>query len=167
MLTPGISGITSITQATTPIRLRRPGKLAKTSYANEIAQAVNRGREQPTTGQADDGFGRQLIPCRVVSYTSAGTNQWEYTVTQEVKNTAGYGGWVDSHNGLDEQVAYNRSEENNSGSGRQGNGVDVANLGSCTIQPIPVGTHVDVLPFTLADGTVEYWIMGQPNGVDE
>lgn len=166
MLTPGVSGISTITRAATPIRLRRPGKLAKTTFPNEIAAAVNQMRTMPTTGQPDGRFARPIIRGRITSYTVNATNQWNYNFTQQHKQTAGYGGWVDDPKGLEDHPCFSRAEDNNSGTGRQGNGVDVANLGDCEIQPIPVDTQVDLLPEILPDGKVEYWIIAAYNGID-
>ncbi len=97
------------------------------------------------------------------------TTKWIYTCKRGSKATAGYGSSAWSVTG-DTFTAYNPAENINATTGRQGDGIDVANLtGSFAFYPIQPNTPVIVRLVTVADdGSAEYWIVGagMPNGVD-
>ena len=101
------------------------------------------------------------------------TTQWTYTVRRAIKTSTGYGAakWTTNSTDL---TAYNAAENINSTSGRQGNGIDVANLDidgdevdDFGFYPIQNGTPVFIVAVPVAT-TIEYWIIGAgvPNGVD-
>lgn len=136
-----------------------------------------------TVGVPDDAaYELELLPnahdflAVVTASTAANSNpttQWTYTIQRATKAAAGYGSaaWTGDGTNL---TAYNAAENINSTSGRQGNGIDVANLdvnGDDTddfaFYPIQVGTPVLVREVVYS-GATELWIMGagMPNGVD-
>ena len=104
---------------------------------------------------------------------SAPTTQWTYTIQRAYKSAAGYGAanWTAHGSAL---TAYNAAENINSTTGRQGNGIDVANLdidGDETddfdFYPIQNGTPIIVLRESVGE-TVHYRIVaaGYQNGID-
>ena len=99
--------------------------------------------------------------------TQDGSNyRWTYPVTEIHKTSTGYGGWADRTNGRT-GTAYSEVEDQNGASGTMGNGVSTANLvGTYAHVAIPQGTRVTIKTVIVTDGTVEYWIIGMPNGVD-
>lgn len=96
-------------------------------------------------------------------------NQYTYEIEKIEKTTAGYGGWT-AIAGDWTGTAYNRSEDINAATGKLGNGATAENLDTddftFTMQPLPVGLPVIVEPVRLTTGVTEYWIVGDPNGID-
>ncbi len=105
----------------------------------------------------------------ITGATDLGNNRWSYSFKQKYKNGAGYGAWADWDGGVT-GTAYNSIEDMNSGSGVQGNGVDVANLDTAdytfTLQPAPTGLIVRMAwVWDYSNETWEYWFAYE-NGVD-
>ena len=103
----------------------------------------------------------------VISAALVAPGQWIYVVRERIKQTPGYGGWIDRPNGR-EVPAFALVEDMNDGEGVENHGVDVDNLpGTFATQPLPVGSRVVVTEVRFADGNnLEYWITGSMNGVD-
>jgi len=116
--------------------------------------------------RSDEGFW-----ARVTGHAGAGTNRWSYDFEGVKKTGAGHGGWTaDASLPSGTGDAFNTVEDIGSGSGTQGNGVDLANLDTpeftFTIQPCPAGVVVWMRPVRFGDPeTVEYWFTYE-NGVD-
>jgi len=108
---------------------------------------------------------------RVTGHAGAGENRWSYDFEGVVKSIGGYGGWTaDPSLPSGTGSAYNTVEDMNSGSGTQGNGVDLANLDTpeytFQVQPCPAGVVVWMRPVRFGSPeTVEYWFTYE-NGVD-
>ena len=115
---------------------------------------------------------------RIIDWVEFGPNQWIYIVVEQRKDTPGYGGWVDKSDTKPREVAcFNRPENDNSETGVQGTGIDVANLtGNFVHQPIPIWSIVEVTEIRLpakagehgqkgTPASIEYWI-DVMNGVD-
>ena len=114
---------------------------------------------------------------KISSSTRDGTNyRWTYTAKRQVKTTAGWNGWEDSAADTADYTLLNTAEASNDSTGTYGNGIAQANIdaannagnggGTFEVKPIPVNTIVWAQPLSLADGTLEWWIIGMPNGVD-
>lgn len=101
------------------------------------------------------------------------TTQWTYTAKRAYKNATGYGAtkWTQIGETI---TCFNCAENINSTSGRQGNGIDVANLdvdddGTRDFEFYPIPNDIPVLVLVIPVGSsVEYLIVGagMPNGVD-
>ena len=161
----------------TEVSTWRAGGRASASDFNAVADAVKVNRGSMIDAGIVDSTGVhtrgrphtnvQVWVGVVSAYSQVGSNkQWTYTVTRQVKESAGYGGWGDDSDGFS-YTCYNMAEDGNGSSGLMGNGVDTANLtGTYDVQPIPAGRAVVVFETSLVDGTTEYWIVGDPNGID-
>ena len=117
---------------------------------------------------------------RITTATQDGDNKrWQYTAKRlGSKSTAGYGGtWNDDPNDTDDYTLFALSELINSDTGTYGNGVTQASLdaindsgggtdGTHDLQPIPDDHPVFAVGLYLDDGSLEWWILPNPNGVD-
>lgn len=103
----------------------------------------------------------------VISAVVFAPGQWLYIVRERIKQSPGYGGWVDKLNGR-EVPAWHYSEDMNTGEGVENHGINVDELpGTFATQPLPVDSRVVVTEVRLADGsTLEYWFTDSMNGVD-
>ena len=93
---------------------------------------------------------------RISAITPAGSNKWQYAAVRQIKTGAGYGGWSD--NGAPFELR-NTMEENNTGSGIEGNGVNVGTLpDGFSLRPLAIDAVVPYwtvkVDFT---GETEYW----------
>jgi hypothetical protein len=93
---------------------------------------------------------------RIAAATPLGSNTWQYAAVRQVKATAGYGGWADT--GAPFELR-NTMEENNTGSGIEGNGVNVGTLpDGFSLRPLAIDAVVPYwtvkVDFT---GETEYW----------
>lgn len=106
---------------------------------------------------------------KVSANSQDGSNKrWSYTMVEQEKSAAAYGGWTTKSDGGRVLTAYNDQEEDNGSSGLYGNGITSTNLtGTFDVQPIPTGKGVHrVYRVTLSDGSAtEYWFSAS-NGVD-
>lgn len=117
---------------------------------------------------------KELATFRIASSTQDGSNKrWTYTAKLQAKTSAGYGGWEDDTNDTADYTLYSENEDQNGSTGTYGNGVSQANLdnindpdGTFDLQAIPTGTRVTAKRVVVTDGTVEWWIINLPNGVD-
>lgn len=93
---------------------------------------------------------------RISAITPVGSNKWLYSAVRQIKTGAGYNGWSD--NGAPFELR-NTLEENNTGSGVEGNGVNVDTLpDGFSLRPLAIGA---VVPYwtVVVDITMEleYW----------
>jgi hypothetical protein len=137
-----------------------PG-LNKTVLAGSIILGVD--RRAIAAPSAGDG----TFYARISASTQDGTNlRWKYSWVELTLTTGGYGGWTDKTNGRSgTSNAYNLSEDINGTSGMLGNGVTVANLGTCHLKPAPTGAKVMLRAVVAADSSTTYWFSYE-NGVD-
>lgn len=116
--------------------------------------------------------GLRELDVELTGATSAGTNKWRYDWREVRKGngdtwTTVAGGYTSATHGQ----AYNGIERPNSGSGVQGNGVDLANLsGTFAIKTPKTGSGTGVIerirgPYTHPDGA-RSWAFGYTNMVD-
>ena len=114
---------------------------------------------------------------KISSSTRDSTNyRWTYAAKRQVKTTTGWHGWLDSTADPADCTLLNTAEVSNDSTGTYGNGITQANIdsannagnggGTFDVKPIPKNTIVWAQPLLLADGTLEWWIIGMPNGVD-
>lgn len=105
--------------------------------------------------------------------STSGPNRWDYQFAETIKTQSGYDGWTLRTNGRTGD-AMNKFEVPNSGSGTQGNGINVDTLpGGFSIQPIASGivVTIDIERWFNVDGGVviesgfEYWFSAM-NSVD-
>ncbi len=94
------------------------------------------------------------------------------------KSGAGYAGtWSDSTQDTTEYSLYSLAEKINTSSGTYGNGATQANLnavndsdggtdGTMALKPLTTNNPVVAVGIYLDDGTLEWWIINWPNGVD-
>jgi hypothetical protein len=142
------------------------------SSAKRISKAVKRVEGWPAAadslqGNSRQSFSRRYFWARISANSLYSINQYTYTFIEIEKTSAGYGGWADKTGGRT-GTAYNTFEDSNTGSGVQGDGVDIDNLSGTgfALQPIPVRTDpVLVYWIYLTDGSIEYWI-SVPNAID-
>jgi hypothetical protein len=90
-----------MTQQATPVRKRTPGKLATTTYANEIVDFVDKSRPVLRTG-TDDETGFRLV--QLVKVTAAAAGGGKYTGRIWNRPTAGMaasGNLLESEMGTD------------------------------------------------------------------
>jgi hypothetical protein len=140
--------------------------------AKRIGKVVKRVEQMPAgqdalQGSSRQSFSRRYFWARISANSLVAVNKYTYTFVEIEKTSAGYGGWADKTNGRT-GTAYNTFEDSNTGSGVQGDGVDIDNLSGTgfQLQPIPVRTDpVLVYWLYLTDGTLEYWI-SVPNAID-
>ena len=106
-----------------------------------------------------------LFPCRVLSSESVGPNRWSYQIEQVVKASEGYAELSSFPGGI-RGVAYNMLENGNTGSGVEGNGVDVDDLpAGFSLGPIPSGDWpLLAYAWSVASGRPELWLR-YPNPV--
>jgi hypothetical protein len=119
-----------------------------TNHPDKITIASVRG-----AGSSDNKL-RQGFWAIIQSSTRDGSNwRWFYKVREAYKSATGYGAgkWVQIE--ATDLDAFNATEMNNGTSGRLGNGVNVADLGTCVVQPCPNGTPVWVRFVGVADTT--------------
>jgi len=118
------------------------------------------------TNGTDGADGTPAIVARITGVSILGGNQWSYQVRdQTIGNTDGYGAWSD---GATTRTAYNLTEELNSGSGTQGNGIDIDGTdfpAGFEMQPAPVGTYVLLYAVEQPDMSVAYYFQYE-NAVD-
>jgi hypothetical protein len=116
-----------------------------------------------STGVASDGFW-----AKITGNSSEGNNQWSYSFEQVVKTSEGYGGWAALDEGITGEAAYNMTEDINSASGVQGNGIDTSSdfWGDLNfeIQPCPTNTIVWMTAVLVGEDP-EYWF-SYTNGID-
>ena len=125
------------------------------------------------------GVGRTTVNsfiAGITGFTSSGSNRWLYAWSEAEKTAAGYAGWTIKTGGRSGTTstlpAYNFVEDMNSGSGVQGNGVNLANLDTAdftfAIQPAPDGLMAIMheIKFSIGESNfTEYWF-GYESGVD-
>lgn len=117
--------------------------------------------------------GADFKPYKITGSTQDGSNKrWSYTMIEQVKTAAGYGGWTDKPGALS-ITGYNMIEDINTDTGTYGNGVTQASLngprdGDFDIQPMPNGLTVwgKSVTFTVGDESISEVWFGEPNGVD-
>jgi len=80
----------------------------------------------------------------ITSATPNGTNAWSYSWSEADINDGDFTAIVGGKSSSTYGSAFNLNEAPNSGSGVQGNGIDVANLNGFEIQPIGVGAVVEL-----------------------
>lgn len=124
---------------------------------------------RPGQGSATKGAGLQFIWAKITGDTaiSGASNRWEYAWT-EVSVDDDYDFNVGSRDSTDYGKAIAACEAFNTGSGVEGNGVDVDSLeGTFALQPIQ-GDPVMLLvgPYTKSDGTPFWIIAGATNAID-
>ncbi len=122
-------------------------------------------------GQDRQPAQRKKWPGKVIAITEVegNPNQWTYTVQEQRKGTPGYDGWVPKSDTKPREVeCFNRAEDQNSDSGVQGTGIDVANLPEgFAHQPIPVGSIVEVTEERLpAQAGKKHGEPGEPSGIE-
>lgn len=109
----------------------------------------------------------QSLIARITGATSIGTNKWRYeweSIAFDNTTPLAYTASANKRTHTTDGYAYNGLEGPNSGSGVQGNGIDVGNLtGTFALKPIGVGAIVE-LRGPLTTGTP--WIFWAPNQVD-
>jgi len=93
---------------------------------------------------------------RISAITPAGTNKWLYTAVRQDKAEPSYGGWTDDGPTFDLR---NTMEENNTGSGIEGNGVNVGTLpAGFSLRPLAIDAVVPYWTVTVNfTGETEYW----------
>jgi len=97
--------------------------------------------EQWAVVQLSDSPTERGFWAEITAINSLGGNKWKYSYAEAYKNTAGYGGWA-AISGGKTGYAWNTYEDINTGSGTEGNGVDLADLKDPEYLPVPVGTPV-------------------------
>ena len=131
--------------------------------------SFNPPAQPPAVGTGNAGFW-----AIVVSSTRDGANwRWFYKVTRAYKAQPGYGAgkWA-AIPGAPQFDAFHSKEAANGTTGLLGNGVTVENLHpnptNPTITPRPLSNGFPVFCRwePLADGTLELWILPDPNGID-
>ena len=79
------------------------------------------------------------------SGSSTPPGQWDYTVSQVHKTSAGYGGWAVVSTGLVNVAGYNSFEDINDGTGIEGNGIDFSGVdfpAGFDMMPVPINSIV-------------------------
>jgi hypothetical protein len=103
----------------------------------------------------------------VTGATRDGSNwRWTYQVKRAKKTGAGYQGTWDVRPNAPTWTAYATVESKNTTTGRLGNGVNVADLGSCSVQPFQSNYPVWVRPVPIGNGVIELWFE-YANGVSK
>ena len=170
----------------TPLHKWQPGDPLRADLFRQMTEAIPRilrgGRgidvrkvgDQVAVSSTAPIKGSELIWVSVDSSGSAATGvndtngnpvQWKYTVTEQVKNAAGYGGWTDKDGGFT-GTAYNLIEDANDGSGMQSHGINHDNINSgFNMSPIPDGTMLRAQLLRTAGSTLEAWV-SYVNNVD-
>lgn len=101
-----------------------------------------------------------VMPVRIVSSVSVGPNRWEYQVQRVTKRDHGYA-LLEAFESDYDGTAYNTLEIGNSGSGVQGNGINVDDLPTgFTLGPAPSGQFAVpafVWVTDTSDQTPELW----------
>lgn len=88
-------------------------------------------------------------------------NRWTYTGTEVYKDSAGYGGWSDVPDGLEDATLYSITEDQQTGSVTAGNvNQDLADYpAGFDRRPLANGTRVYAVREVLSDGAEEWWII--------
>lgn len=152
------------------VRRRQAGKIANTTFGNELADAIQNMGQVLTMG-CQEGYivgAHSPIFVQITSSSQDGSNKrWKYSFKQKTKTSTGYGGWTDTSGGLTgSSNLFNLIEDQNSSSGQYGNGVTSSNLtGSLDIKPIPNNTILVLVGTATISGTTEYYVQYE-NGVD-
>jgi hypothetical protein len=117
---------------------------------DEIVSAYIAESGGPGGGSATQRF------ARIAAATPLGSNTWQYAAVRQIKTGASYGGWTDDGPTFDLR---NTMEENNTGSGIEGNGVNVGTLpAGFSLRPLAIDTVVPYWTVTVNfTGETEYW----------